>query len=110
MAIHTKSAANSAFSEIKNLVCDLPRPEVTIALSSGHPKLSWKAIDGAVKYEIYRSASSSSGYTKTYTTTKCSYTNTTATAGKTYYYKVIAVAEKSSANSAYSVEVHIKAK
>ena len=109
MAVHSKSAANSAYSEIKTITCDLPRPVVTIALSSGKPKLSWKAIEGAKAYKVYRSESKSSGYKLMKTTTNLSYTNTGAEKGKTYYYKVMAVHTKSAANSAYSLIKSIKA-
>ena len=44
------------------------------------------------------------------TTTDTSYTDTKATAGKTYYYKVKAVAEISAATSAYSAVDYIKSK
>ena len=82
-----------------------------ITTSSGHPKLSWAKVEGAKKYEVYRATSKSGTYTKISTTTKLSYTNTTAKAGKTYYYKVKAVCGASSyGNSAYSKVVSIKAK
>ena len=109
VAIHANSAANSAYSAPKGLVCDLARPVVTIALSSGKPKLSWKAIEGAKAYKVYRSESKSSGYELIKTTTSLVYTNTKAVKGKTYYYKVMAIHEKSAANSAYSLVKSIKA-
>ena len=109
MAVHSKSAANSAYSEIKTITCDLPRPVVTISLSSGKPKLSWKAIEGAKAYKVYRSESKSSGYELIKTTTSLVYTNTKAVKGKTYYYKVMAIHEKSAANSAHSLVKSIKA-
>ena len=109
-AIASKSSADSAYSEVKSRTCDLPRPDVSIALSSGKPKVSWKAVEGAVEYEVYRATSKDGTYKLMKTTTKTSYANTSATAGKTYYYKVVAVASKSSANSAYSSVVSIKSK
>lgn len=107
-AIHSKSAASSAYSSIKEKTCDLPRPEVTASnlSSSGKIKLSWKAIDGAVEYHIYRSTTGKDGsYSKLGETTKTSYTNSSATAGKQYYYKVKAIYKNSAANSAYSSAV-----
>ena len=104
------SSGDSAFSEIKSIVCDLAAPVVKIALSSGHPKLSWAKIDGATKYEIYRANSKTGTYTKLTSTAKTSLVNTSAKAGKTYYYKVKAIAKSSAANSAYSSAVSIKAK
>ena len=105
------SYGDSAFSAIKSITCDCARPVVNITTSNGHPKLSWKAVDGATKYEVYRATSSSGSYTKLGTTSNLSYTNTGAKAGTTYYYKVIAVCGASSyGNSAYSTVVSIKAK
>ena len=104
------SSGNSAFSSIRYLTCDCARPVVKITTSSGHPKLSWAKVEGATKYEVYRATSKDGTYTKITTTTKLSYTNTTAKAGKTYYYKVKAVCGATTAgNSAYSTVVSIKA-
>ena len=86
------------------------KPSVSIKLSSNKPKVSWKAVDGATKYYVYRATSKSGKYTKVKTTTSTSYTDKTAKKGKTYYYKVKAVASSSSGNSAYSSVVSIKSK
>jgi len=52
---------------------------------------------------VYRSTGSSSSYSKLISTTRLSVTNTSAKAGNTYSYKVIAVsAVTSKANSADS--------
>ena len=110
-AIHSKSAANSADSAVVYRTCDLPRPVVEVELnSSGKPVLSWEAVDGAVKYRVYSATSKNGEYTRLITTAKTSITNTSAKAGTTYYYKVVAVAPESAANSAHSVIVSIKAK
>ncbi len=109
-AIHEKESANSAYSSYKSRTCDLPRPDVEITLKKGDPRLTWDKIDGAKKYEIYRATSKNGTYKLMKTTTSTSYTNTTAKAGKTYYYKVKAIHSKSAANSAYSSIVSIKAK
>ena len=65
-------------------------PELKITTSAGKPKISWDAVDGAVKYWVYRSTD---GKTFKYydSTTKTSYTNNSTTIGTTYYYKVKAV-------------------
>ena len=110
MAVHSDSNANSAKSTAKYRTCDLARPDVSIELKNGKPKLSWSEVDGAVCYEIYRSTSESDGYALAWTTTSTSYTNTSAKSGTTYYYKVIAVHSKSAANSVYSLVDSITAK
>ncbi len=58
--------------------------------SSGKVALSWKTVSGASGYEIYRSTSKSSGYTKVKTATKStkSWKNSGLGRGKTYYYKI----------------------
>ena len=103
-AIHSKSSANSAFSSAKYGTCDLPRPEVKISVvaSTGKLKLRWDAIEGAVKYEVYRSTDGGETYKLLKTTTGTSLTNTSVTAGNKYYYKVKAIHSNSNANSAYS--------
>ena len=104
VAVHSNSAANSAYSEIKSRTCDLPRPVVTASnvASSGKIKLTWKKIDGAAQYKVYRATSKTGEYKLMKTTTETTYTNTSAVAGKAYYYKVVAVHANSAANSIYS--------
>ncbi len=65
-------------------------PELKITTSAGKPKLSWNAVNGAVKYWIYRSTD---GVNFKYydRTTSTSYTNKSTSVGTTYYYKVKAV-------------------
>lgn len=58
-------------------------------------KVTWKAVDGAEKYQVYRSKTGKSGsFALKKTTTGTTYTNTGITCGKTYYYKVRAVNSK----------------
>ena len=58
-------------------------------------KVTWKKVEGATKYEVYRSTTGKSGsFALKKTTTSTSYTNTGITCGKTYYYKVRAVNSK----------------
>ena len=103
-AIAEISSANSAYSSVKSRTCDLPRPVVTVSNveSSGAPKVTWETVEGAKEYQVYRATSKDGTYTLMKTITKTSYTNTSAKLDKTYYYKIKAIAEKSSANSAYS--------
>ena len=60
--------------------------------SQGRPTLTWKAVSGAAKYEVYRARSRSGEYIKYSTVTGTSYTNTSYIEdGNTYYYKVRAL-------------------
>ena len=75
------------------------------------PRLTWNAVAGASQYEVYRATSKNGSYTKMFTTSNLSYTNTSAKAGTTYYCKVKAVSKvKSTANSAFSTVVSIRAR
>lgn len=101
----TYTSANSAYSNAVMRTCDLARPDVKMdSNKQAKPKLTWAAIENADKYYIYRATSSSGTYKKIYTAKNNRFTNTSAEVGKTYYYKVKAVSEKTSAaTSAYSL-------
>ena len=104
MAVADNEAANSDFSEVKSRTCDLPRPVTTAGLNTkGQPKVTWEAVDGAVSYEVYRATTKDGTYKLMKTTTSTSYTNTSITTYETYYYRVVAVASNTAANSAKSV-------
>ena len=103
-AANTTLAAPAASSAVVQRTSPLPRPQITLSsvASSGKIKVSWEPVEGAVGYEVYRATSSTGTYTKVFTTTKTSYTNTSAKAGKTYYYKVKALHADPAANSPFS--------
>ena len=75
------------------LSSSLSTPTVTLRTdsSTGKPIISWNRVPGATQYEIYRSASSNSGYQIIRRTSGLSYRDTTAQAGSYYYYKVRAM-------------------
>lgn len=93
-------------------VSDVPAaPALKITTSAGKPQIYWNAVDGAVKYWIYRSTDGKNF--KYYdSTTKTSYTNKSTSIGTTYYYKVKAVNVVDGKNyaSAYSVSKGIQCK
>jgi len=81
-------------------------PELKITTSAGKPKIYWNAVDGAVKYWVYRSTDGKNF--KYYDSTKkTSYTNSSTSIGTTYYYKVKAV-NANNAASDYSVSKSIQ--
>ena len=111
IAVAENTAANSAYSAAKSRRVDLARPVVKITRNNaGLPKLTWAKVSGAVKYKVYRATTQNGKYTLMKTVTGTSYVNNNAKAGKTYYYKVIAVHKDTNCNSAYSVVKSIKAK
>ena len=71
----------------------LPAPTVTGGNDAqGRPTLTWNAVTGAAKYEVYRARSKDGDYIKYSTVTGTSYTNTSyIESGSTYYYKVRAL-------------------
>ena len=88
--------------------CAKPVVKPDYLTSTGKPYLKWSAVTGASKYQVYRSTSKTGTYKLLGTTTKLSYTDTSATTGTTYYYKVKAISKvKTSANSAYSKPISI---
>ncbi len=72
--------------------------------SQGRPTLTWKAVSGAAKYEVYRARSKDGDYIKYSTVTGTSYTNTSyIESGNTYYYKVRALKSDGTAGAWSSV-------
>lgn len=57
-------------------------------------KVSWKKVDGAAGYKVYRSTKKTSGFKRVKTTKATSWKNTKLKTGKTYYYKVRAYKER----------------
>ncbi|MBR4056838.1 MAG: phosphodiester glycosidase family protein [Oscillospiraceae bacterium] len=79
------------FSDVVENTCLIPGVVFNITTGNnekGKPTLKWTAIPGAVSYEVLRSTSKDGVFTKTFSTTGTSYTNTAAEAGQTYYYKL----------------------
>ncbi len=90
----TEAGTKSAFSAVVRKTVKPAAPSVTSSFSAkDKPVLTWKAVTGAEKYQIYRSTTGKDGSFKLLkTVTGLKYTNSKAAAGKTYYYKVRAVA------------------
>ena len=87
----------------------LATPVITGTLNGKKPIISWEPVEGAARYAVYRSTKKTSGFQKVATIGDESYTDTKASKGKTYYYKVVAITE-GNATSAYSNTVKIKSK
>lgn len=102
-AYGSKSAYKGAYSESVSCLCICSQPTVTVSVvaATGKPTLSWKAIPGAVSYEIYRSENDGE-YAKVSAQTATSYTDEAAILDSKYSYKVIAIAQNPEWNSAES--------
>ena len=107
-AINGTNASN--FSEEVVVTTGLKAPgNVKVTLTSaGKPKVTWDAVDGAAKYEVWRKAGETGEYKLLITTTLRSLTNTSAVKGETYSYKVKAI--NATESSKYSDEVGITSK
>ena len=101
--------SNTDFAPDAPAIPAAPRVTIGTSSASGKPQLTWAAVDGAAKYEIYRSTQQSTGYSLLGTTTSTSYVNTGAAVGTTYYYKVRAL-NVDGAAGAYSSTVSGAAK
>lgn len=111
--IRAKAGDNySEFSKVKYRTCDLAQPNLSISLNGKEkPILKWNAIEGASKYEVYRSTNKTGTYTKLTTIKGTKFTNTSAVSGKTYYYKVKAICDSNNAgNSVFSAVKSITCK
>ncbi|MBO5867885.1 MAG: leucine-rich repeat protein, partial [Oscillospiraceae bacterium] len=64
-ALGKTSAVNGKASNVITAVTGIPKPTISGGnnATSGKPVISWNAVGGAVKYEIYRSTKSTKGYT-----------------------------------------------
>ncbi len=82
----------SATSDIYQNTYEIPEVVFNISTGTnknGKPAIKWSAIPGAESYEILRADSAKGKFTKLFSTNGTSYTNTSAKAGKTYYYKLV---------------------
>ena len=95
--------SKSADSSYVKLTGKCATPEISVTNDAkGKPYITWTKVSGAKKYTVYRATSETGKYTKLGTTTKAYYTDSKATAGKTYFYKIVANASSSKNNSPYS--------
>ena len=92
----------------------LKKPSVPSASSSKtQVKLKWKKINGAKKYQIYRSNKKNGSYKKIATVKNVlTYKDKSVSKNKTYYYKIRAVGDGTGGNtySSYSGVRKIKTK
>ena len=108
-ALNADGEVLSAFSGWKYRCCDCAQPEVSVSLNkNGKPALTWDAVEGAQKYRVY--VYGEDGELLNKVNVKSKLTHSSAVAGETYTYQVVAVGPVSSANSAPSEAVTVTAK
>ncbi|WP_343348961.1 S8 family serine peptidase [Terrisporobacter petrolearius] len=79
-----------AYSKTR-VVTKLYKPSVTLKSSKSNVNMSWKKVNRATKYKIYRATSKNGKYHYIGYSNKTTYTDKKLTKKKTYYYKVRAV-------------------
>ncbi len=82
-------------SEVVSIICGIENPIIERAdfNDNGKPILSWGKVEGATKYEVYRSTSADGTFEKVFDTTGNTYTHVSAKVGKVYYYRIKAIAD-----------------
>lgn len=100
---------NSSWAESESYNWEMETPEAKIAnvSTSGKPKITWNSVEFAQKYHVYRATSKTGSYTHLKTTSSTSFTDTSAAAGKVYYYKVRAITGNGY-KSSFSTPVYIR--
>ena len=96
--------AAGEFSSVQSVLCVCAAPNVRISTDdAGKPYLRWDKVQGAVKFEIWRSVES--GPFSYYYTTDGEYyafTNSSAESGRSYAYKVRTIGQEPALNSPFS--------
>ena len=88
-----RSYKGTVYSSYSSVVSAKPVPVAptspkAVAASYNSIKVTWAAVSGASRYEVYRATSSTGSYALLTTTSYLYYTNTSVNTGTTYYYKV----------------------
>ena len=76
--------------------------------SNKKAKVTWKKVDGATKYTVYRATKKNGKYSKVGTAKGGSYTDKTVKKGKKYFYKVVANGSEKLYNSKKSDSAKVK--
>ena len=106
------SAGTSAYSNIVSGTARTPAPAAPVlkggtSSASGKPQLTWAAVDGAAKYDVYRSNRADGTFSKVGSTDKTTYVNTGAVKGVTYFYKIRAVGASGASGFSNTVAIHV---
>lgn len=88
--VYSKGGNSDLYSEKEIIFLDIP--EFSVEATVKGVKITWDKVAGASEYKIYRKVSDGSWKTiKTVSSSKTSYTDTSASSGKTNSYKIVAV-------------------
>lgn len=104
VALSSIPDANSAPSAPLDKAVALPSPVITVSnhATNGRVKISWKEVEGAVGYEVYRADTMDGDYEFLTDSDNAVCLDTTGAVDEPYHYKVLALAEDEAANSGLS--------
>jgi len=91
-----KTKVYGDFSAIASAKPELSTPKAKASALTAGVNVSWSAVSGATKYEVYRAASSDGAYEKVAETSARSFKDSGLTKDQTYYYKVRAYRQEGS--------------
>ena len=104
--VKSASGIKGGFSHAVNIVSVLGMPTLADFSNddiTGKITINWNAVEGALKYEIYRcETEESDNFQLIADTSSTSFTDNDTAAGAIYYYKVKAIHENTEADSAFS--------
>jgi hypothetical protein len=89
--VNTVNVDNDNDNDNTITIANPPSGVTATAQFSSSILLSWSSVSGATSYRVYRNTSTSGTYTLIGSSTTTSYTDTSLSAGKPYYYRVSAV-------------------
>ncbi len=99
------TADTTLYAKWKAVTPTMPTRVKAVSTNYKTITISWVKSANANQYKVYRSTSSKGIYSLVTTTTSCSLVNTGLKAGKTYYYKVVAISSSTGKKSGYSTVV-----
>lgn len=106
-----ENSKESVPSAVVSASCVCGKPNVSVTLNSNkQPYVSWSTVIGAKSYAVFRKDTEKGTFTRVATVTTSNYTDTTAVAGKTYYYQIVAFSSaegRGLASDTVSVEIVI---
>ena len=84
-AYNTANPNVSITSNVTAQIAKMEAPTLTKGTNSaGKPVISWGTVLGADRYDVYRATNANGAYTRVLATTGTSYTDSSASAGRTY--------------------------
>lgn len=105
-ALHSKSSYHSSYSAVVSQPCYLATPSVAQSnTKAGFVQLSWKEVQGAMQYTIFRAPAGTNDYEPYATVTKTTYVDKQMQVGESFTYQVQAIFSKEAFHSSKSKAV-----